>query len=1048
MWFTRVSINNPVFAAMMMLALLVLGTFSYQRLSVEQFPDVSFPVVVVSTAYPGASPESVEEDVTRPVEEAVNTISGIKTLSSRSYEGRSVVIVEFDLSVDPKVAAQDVREKIALVRPSFRDEVKEPRVSRFNPDDFPIVSVAVISAGRSLRDLSTLADQVVKKRLENVRGVGQAALVGAVNREIRVSLRLHDLEALQVGVDQVIAALRSENQEAPAGSLTTSAEDRVVQIRGRLGDLKDFNRLIVARRGGQPVLLSQVADISDAQAEEESLALVNGVRALSIDIVKAQGENTIAVVDEVRRVVAELAKQLPADVKVDLVRDASIGIRNSIHDVSATLVEGAALTVLIVFLFLGSWRSTVITGLTLPIALIGSFFFIYAAGFTLNLLTLMALSLCVGLLIDDAIVVRENIVRHVGLGRSHHQAALEGTKEIGLAVLATTLSIVAVFLPVGFMGGIIGRFFHQFGVTVVAAVLISMFVSFTLDPMLSSIWRDPQAEGHFGRGPLGRTLAAFHRMMEGLAARYRRLLAWSLSRRKTVLAIATASLVGAFALVPLLGSEFVPEPDLNELQVQFLTPVGSSLALTGAKARQAEAALREFSEVKYTYATVNTGIVQGKNAVNVFVQLTPRRSRARSQQALTKPMRERLARIAGIQVTQIGAFKSVSSGKPLQVSLLGADRQVLDGLAAKVMAIMADIPGAVDIETSSKAAKPQLAIALKRELASDLGMGLGRVAASVRPLVAGEVVGSWRAPDDQFYDIRVQLPAAARESAADLKRIYLTSSQTDANGAPRMVALREIADFVPGVGATQINRKEQLREVLVTGNADGRPAGDISRIIRSRLDTLEFPPGYRFTMGGSSKDIQESMQYASAALMLAVVFIYLILASQFGSFLQPVAIMASLPLSLVGVLLALIAFGSTLNIFSIIGFIMLMGLVTKNAILLVDFVNHGRRQGMARSAAVIEAGGVRLRPILMTTLAMIFGMLPLALGLGDGGEQRAPMGQAVIGGVMTSSLLTLIVVPVIYTYLDDFTDWLRRRFAAPVAVPLATPDQPLTKGRT
>ncbi|MGE5130663.1 MAG: efflux RND transporter permease subunit, partial [Sphingomonadaceae bacterium] len=998
MWFTRVSIANPVFATMMMAALLVLGAFSYSRLPVEQFPDVTFPVVVIETLYPGASPENVEEEVTRKIEESVNTISGIKTLSSRSYEGRSVVIVEFDLNVDPKLAAQDVREKIALIRSGFREEIKEPKVSRFNPDDFPIVSVAVISDKRSLRDLTTLADQVVKKRLENVAGVGQATLVGGLMREIRVALRIDDLEAQRIGADQVIQALRTENQELPAGTLVSPSQEKVVQIKARLDTAQDFRNLIVARRGGKPVTLGQLADVEDGQQDEETAALINGRRAISIDIVKAQGENTIAVVDGVRAAVRDMQRFLPSDVKVEIVRDASTGIRNSVADVKSTLIEGALLTIAIVFLFLASWRSTVITGLTLPIALIGTFLFIYAFGFTLNVLTLMALSLSVGLLIDDAIVVRENIVRHVALGADHHRAALEGTREIGLAVLATTFSIVAVFLPVGFMGGIIGRFFHQFGLTVVAAVLISMFVSFTLDPMLSSIWHDPQAEGRYGSGPLGRLLAWFHRLMDRLSEGYRRLLGWSLAHRKTVLAIAAASFLAAFPLMKLVGTEFVPEPDLSELQVQFKTPVGSSLELTQAKAQQVESALREFPEVRYTYTTINTGVVQGKNRVNVFVQLVPRHERKRSQEALTRPMRERLARIAGIELTQIGAYKSVSSGKPLQVSILGQDKAVIASLGRQVMQAMRAVPGAVDVESSDEAPKPEIAVEVKRELASDLGVGVGQVASTLRPLLAGQAVGNWRAPDDQYYDVQVRLGRGERAQVADLARVPLASGRLDADGNPKMVTLREIASVRESAGAQQINRKEQLREVLVTGNVFNRPAGDVAKDLKARIERIPLPPGYRFSMGGSSKDIQESMFYASQALALAVIFIYLILASQFASFIQPVAIMVSLPLSLIGVVLALIVARSTLNIFSIIGFIMLMGLVTKNAILLVDFVNQGRREGLARAEAVVRAGAVRLRPILMTTLAMIFGMIPLALGLGEGGEQRAPMGQAVIGG--------------------------------------------------
>ena len=1026
MWFTRVSIANPVFATMMMAALLVLGLFSYSRLPVEQFPDITFPVVVVQTDYPGASPENVEEEVTRRVEEAVNTISGIKTLSSRSYEGLSVVIIEFDLSVDPKLAAQDVREKIALIRSTFRDEIKEPRVSRFNPDDFPIVSVAVQAEGRSLRELTTLADQVIKKRLENVGGVGQATLVGGVKREIKVFLNLEAMEAQKIGADQVIRALQTENQEVPAGTIVAPGQEKIVQLRARLSGPQDFRNLIVARRGGKPVLLGSIAEIEDGQQEEENAALVNGQRAIAIDIIKAQGENTIAVVDGVRRVVGELKGFLPADVKLEIVRDASVGIRNSVADVKRTLWEGGLLTIGIVFLFLASWRSTVITGLTLPIALIGTFLFIYAFGFTLNVLTLMALSLSVGLLIDDAIVVRENIVRHVALGSDHHTAALEGTREIGLAVLATTFSIVAVFLPVGFMGGIIGRFFHQFGLTVVAAVLISMFVSFTLDPMLSSIWRDPEAEGKFGKGPLGRLLAWFHGFMERISAGYERALAWSLAHRKTVVALAVASFLASFPLLKLVGSEFVPEPDLSELQVQFKTPVGASLELTQAKARQAEAALREFPEVKYTYATINTGFVQGKNRVNIFVQLVPRKERRISQGELTRPMRERLARIAGIELQQIGAFKSVSSGKPLQVSILGPDRKVLAELSTRALAALREVPGAVDAESSDEAAKPQVAVELKRELASDLGIGVAQLASTVRPLLAGQAVGNWRGPDDQYYDVQVRLSRADRARTEDLERVPLASSQLDANGAPRMVALREIATIAAGTGAQQINRKEQLREVLLTANVYGRPAGDAAKDLKEKIDRIALPPGYRYTMGGSSKDIQESLSYAGQALLLAIIFIYLILASQFGSFIQPVAIMMSLPLARIGVVLALILARSTLNIFSIIGFIMLMGLVTKNAILLIDFVNQERAGGASRTQAVLAAGRIRLRPILMTTLAMIFGMIPLALGLGEGGEQRAPMGQAVIGGVMASGLLTLLVVPVVYTYLDDLAARVRR----------------------
>jgi HAE1 family hydrophobic/amphiphilic exporter-1 len=1027
MWFTRISIANPVLAAVMMLVLVVLGVTAYKRLPIEQFPDVSFPVVVVQTAYPGASPEAVEDEVTRRVEESVNSVAGIKTLSSRSYEGVSLVIVEFELTVDAQTAAQEVREKVAAVRAQLRDEVEDPVVSRFNPDDLPVISVALRSRSASLRDLTTFADQRVKRRLETVRGVGKVSLVGGTERQVNVDLSLPELIARRISPQAVVAAISGENQDLPVGGLESQAAERVVQLKGRFERTEDLGRLIVERRGGKPVLLSELATVQDGEKVKESGALVDGAAAVALDVVKARGENTIAVVEEVKRALEELRPQLPPGVSIEVVRDGSISIRNSVRDVQSTLLEGGLLTILIVFLFLASWRSTVITGLTLPISLIGAFAFIYFFGFSLNTLTLMALSLCVGLLIDDAIVVRENIVRHTAMGKDHRSAALEGTREIGLAVLATTLSIVAVFLPVGFMGGIIGRFFHQFGLTVVAAILISMFVSFTLDPMLSAIWRDPQAEGRFGGGPIGRMLAWFARLTGWLSERYGRLLHWALLHRKSVIAIALASFFGSFPLIALVGTEFVTEPDLNELQLRFTTPVGSSLELTEAKVRQVDAALREYPQVRYTYATVNTGQQLGKNSVNMFVQLTPKEQRALSHAQLARGMRGRLARIPGVEVQTLGAFSAFGTQKPIQVSVRGPVQAELDRIAGEVTGRMRQVRGLIDVESSSKASKPALDVRLRRELASEYGVGLSQVGAALRPLLAGQESGTWRGPDGEYYDIVVRLPEGQRANPADLQQVHVASARTDQNGAPVMVPLREVADLVPATIPEQINRKNQTREILLTANVVGRPPGDAGTELQSSLRQLQLPAGYQVVLEGATRDMQESAAYAGQALILAVVFIYFVLAAQFGSFVQPISIMASLPLALIGVVLALLTFGSTLNIFSIIGFVMLMGLVTKNAILLVDFVNRARAEGTPRVEAVLLAGRIRLRPILMTTLAMVFGMMPLALGLGASGEQRAPMGQAVIGGVLASSLLTLVVVPVLYTYIDDALTWAKRQ---------------------
>ncbi|TAK90605.1 MAG: efflux RND transporter permease subunit [Burkholderiaceae bacterium] len=1029
MWLTRISIHNPVLATMMMVALLVLGLFSYQRMAVDQFPDVTFPVVVVSTAYPGASPENVESDVTRKVEEAVNSINGIKNLYSRSYEGKSVVIIEFELTIDPVSAAADVREKVAAIRPLFRTEVKDPQVTRFDPADQPIISLSVSSPTRDLRTVTTITDQLIKKRLENVRGVGSVTMVGGVKREIQILLKPEAMEALAVGVNQIMDALRSENQELPAGNLRSLQGEQVVQIEGRLKTPDDFRNIIVARRNGNPITLKQVADVRDGEEEIDSLALLNNQRTLALDIRKAQGENTIEVVDHVKETIqnlqAELTRANLGDIKIDVVRDASLPIRTSVKGVKHTLLEGAALTVLIVFLFLNSWRSTVITGLTLPIAIIGTFLVMYMFGFTINMLTLMALSLCVGLLIDDAIVVRENIVRHNLMGKDHHAAALDGTQEIGLAVLATTFSIVAVFLPVGFMGGIIGRFFHQFGITVTAAVLISMFVSFTLDPMLSSVWHDPAIHGQAPKGFIGKLLARFQMFVHWLSDTYQWLLAWALKHRGKTLLFAALTFFGSFALVPFLGSEFVPQPDLSEAIVSFYTPVGSSLELTEAKAKQVDQVLHEFPEVRYTYTTINTADT-GKNYAYVYVKLVDRKQRTRSQAALTQPLRERLQQIAGITVTHVGVLNAFSP-KPLVISLQGPDQAHLDQYAAEAKERFAKIPGVVDLDTSSKAAKPIVALKLKRELASELGLGIGQVGQALRPLLAGDAVTTWRGPDDENYDVRVRLAPSDRNNLDDLARLTLASNQPGADGNPKMIPLRQIADLTPSLGANQINRRDLAREIQIDANTYGRASGEIGRDMRAALLEMDWKPGYRFVMGGSTKDMQESAGFALSALLLAIIFIYMILASQFYSFIQPLAIMSSLPLTLIGVFLALLIFGSTLNLFSIIGFVMLMGLVTKNAILLIDFTNQARARGVERSAALLEAAHVRLRPILMTTLAMVFGMMPLALGVAEGSEQRAPMGQAVIGGVITSSLLTLVVVPVVYTFLDDLAARLRRK---------------------
>ena len=1064
MWFTQVSLKNPVFATMVMLAIVVLGLFSYQRMQVDQFPNIDLPVVVITTEYPGASPEIVESEVTKKVEEGVNSIAGVSALTSRSYEGQSVVIIEFQLYVDGRKAAEDVREKIATLRPNFRDEVKEPRVLRFDPSSRAVWSVAVLpaaaktpagasvaAAGMSAVELTNWADQVLKKRLENVRGAGSVTLVGGTKREINIYLNPQAMESLGITADQVVNAVRNENQDLPVGAIRSMTQERVVKIDARMKRPENFGKIIVTRKnGGTAVTVDQVARIADGAQEIDSLALYNGQRTLLLSVQKAQDENTIDVVDGLNKAVADMKAILPAGVQLELVTDGSRSIRVGVENVRRTLIEGALLTVLIVFLFLNSWRSTVITGLTLPISIIGTFLFMNMFGFTINMITLMALSLCVGLLIDDAIVVRENIVRHVQMGKSHYQASLDGTQEIGLAVLATTFSIVAVFLPVGFMGGIIGKFFHEFGITIVAAVLISMFVSFTLDPMLSSIWHDPailrQAQDDREKTlydkTIGRVTGWFDEATESLTEGYQRILRWALVHRALTVVMAVVIFVTSIFMVPLLGTEFVPKADFSETSLNFYTPVGSSLEATEAKARQVEAIVREFPEVKYTLATLNTGNAQGKIYASIYIRLVDRKARTRSVDNLSGVLRERLRQVPGITVTHVGLLDSVGGNKQVEFSLQGTDLRELERLTRVVSDRIRSIPGLVDLDSSVKPDKPVIQIDVRRDAASDLGLSVSQIAASLRTLVAGQTVGNWRAPDDQTYDVNVRLAPDARNSPQDLERLPFMSSTVGSNtdGSTRIVRLNQVASVTEGTGPNQINRRDLAREVAINANVYNRSAGEVSSDIRTALDAMTFPPGYRYQFNGSTKNMAESFGYAISALVMAILFIYMILASQFKSFLQPMALMTSLPLTLIGVVLALLMFRSTLSMFSIIGVVMLMGLVTKNAILLVDFAIRMREEGMERSEALLVAARVRLRPILMTTLAMIFGMLPLAFALTEGSEQRAPMGQAVIGGVITSSLLTLVVVPVTYCFMDDLAQWFKRRFGARKPITASHPD--------
>ncbi len=1045
MWLTRVSINNPVFAAMIMLALMVIGLLATFRMKVEEFPNIEFPFVVVNTVYSGASPEVIETDITKKIEDQVNTIAGVKEVTSVTQQGLSQVIVQFDLNIPSDVAAQNVRDKLALVTPTFRDEVTTPIVAQYNPADAPVVSVTFRSDKMSLRELSTYLDNTVKKQLQTVTGVGRVDILGGRQRQIRVLLNPTQMNAYKVSVNQISNALRSENVELPVGTINNQNQEMVIQVNGLVKTPNEFNQIIVAQNRSStgaivPVYLSQVAQVVDGQAEAESASLQNGQPAVAMDIIKMSDANVIDVVDKTQQRLAEIQATLPPGVTMTVVADSSKSIRGSLNNVVRTLIEGAILAVFIVWLFLGSWRSTIITGLTLPISLLGTLAAIWTFGFSINMMTLLALALCIGLLIDDAIVVRENIVRHVGMGKHHRQAALDGTQEIGLAVLATTLVIVAVFLPVAFMGGIIGRFFYQFGVTVSTAVLLSLFVSFTLDPMLSSIWPDPDAVHQhdrlnvrvsFRKRPIAWLLAGFQRLLDRLTNLYSHILAWNLRHRLITMLIAIGSLVAAFFAVGLVGKEFVPQADMNEIKVKFETPVNANLDYTQQKAAQINAVLQSFPEVTNTYATVNAMSYSGNNRVQVNVSLVPKDERTRGLDALNRAMREQLQQVGGIKVTSVAAAAMAVSGglKPIMISIKGNDLTELQRLSNEFMQKLSNVNGLVDLESTLKQPKSMVNVTINREAANDAGLSIGQIGQALRPLLAGDNVSTFKDDNGNNIDVNVRLNDDNRQTISQLQSMYLSSSRMDSNGQPILIPLSQVANFSETLGAPQINRRSLFREVVVQANTDGRPAGDIGADITNIQNEMKLPPGYSFAVQGSNKDMAESIGYATTALGLAIVFIYMLLGSQFNSFLYPVAIMASLPLSLIGVFFALFLFGSSLNMFSIIGIIMLMGLVCKNAILLIDFIKESLSNGLSRTESIMLAGQTRLRPILMTTAAMVMGMVPLALGIGEGSEQQAPMAHAIIGGVITSTLLTLIVVPVIYTYLDDGKQRFFRLFA-------------------
>jgi len=1009
-----VSIRRPVFAVMMTMALIILGVVSYFALSVDLFPNIDFPFVVVTVTYPGAGAEAVESDVTKKIEDAVNPIAGVKHIQSISQEGYSQTLIEFTLETDPLDAAAEVRDRVTAARGELPEDIEAPIILRYDPSQQPIISLAV-SGPQPKRDLTDFADDIIKKRLESLPGVGSATLVGPAEREIQVRLDPKRLEAFDLSALQVARAIGDANIELPAGRLVQGNRELVLRTMGRVSRVNQLKDVVVLTPHGRLLRLGEIADVIDTEAEPRSASRLNGLPAVGIDIARQSGANTVEVAGRVKAELDKIRRDLPPGMNITIARDDSVYIRNAVEDVLVNIAYGGALAVLVIFLFLANMRSTIISAIAIPTSMIATFTLMRAMGFTLNMITLLGLSLAVGLLIDDAIVVIENIYRHLEMGKKPVQAARDATSEIGLAVTATTFSIIVVFLPVAFMSGIIGRFFFSFGITVAFAVAVSLFVAFTLTPMLSSRFLVPEAELEKTR--LHHALARWDRMFRYIEKQwYRPALKWCLSHRFLTSLFAGAAFVLSLMLVPLIGSEFIPETDRNMFFVTFEGLPGESLETTIHQIEPVEKMLLNRPEVTNVLVTIGSG-TNPVSAGNISARLVDRSDRELHVDSLIKIIRQDLRQFPGYIFT-VESGESEGGGRPIELSLRGPDLIQLEKYADIVAAKTRAVPGVADLKTSVEAGKPEMQVHLRRDLAADLGVTPAAVAQTLRLYVDGQVVTRFKEGDEE-YDVRVQVAEDVRHDPSVVGRLIVPSTKEITGRDRYAVPLAQIADVARTTGPTQVNRYDRIREIRLSGNVVDRPAGDVRADIMTAVDSLDLLPGYTIGAVGEAEIQAESFSSILVALVLAVLFIYLILASQYNSFMDPLSIMAALPLAIIGAMVSLWFFGSAFSIMSLIGIVLLMGLVTKNGILLIDFTKQRREQGMSRDEALLEAGPIRFRPIIMTSLSTIFGALPLALALGAGAEMRAPIARAVIGGMVSSTILTLLVVPVVYSYFDD-----------------------------
>jgi len=1016
MWLADTSVKRPVFATMFILSFVVFGLVSYPDIGVDLFPKVDFPVVNITTRLRGASPEIMDITITDLIEQAVNTINGVKSITSSSSEGNSRVTVEFVLERDIDLAVQDVREKISAIRSRLPDGIDEPIIEKVDPDSAPVLWLA-LTGTRSIRDLSTYADEVLKEQLQRISGVGAVELRGMRRREIRIWLDGPKMQAFQISPSDVIQALQRGNVELPGGRIEGPTKEYIVKIKGELPNVENFGDLIVAYDRGVPVRIKDIGRVEDGMEQRRSIARFNGIPAVGLSIQKQSGTNTVEVVNRVKKELTNIEKTLPPGMKLTISFDQSSFILRSVHEVQFHLIIGSFFAVLAVLLFLGDLRTTLISAVALPVSIIATFALIRAFGFTFNNMTMLALSLSVGILIDDAIIVIENIHRHLEEGMEAKEAACFATQEIGLAVMATTFAIVAIFLPVAFMKGLIGRFFLQFALTVCFAVIVSLLVSFTLTPMMASLFLNKVQQK--------RSLSWFDRSYQSLENLYRTVLTYALHHRFFVITLSLAIFATSLYLTKFLGKEFIPPEDQGRFLIRLEAPIDYSIDQVDALFRRAEEIVLKRPEAQTVFYSQGGGATGVINRAFLMVTLVPKKERAKSQEVIKAEIRRQLRSIPGLKASaeDVSMIGRGQRQVPIQYSIRGRDLMGLRMYAAEIAQELSKLPGVVDVDTSLEMGRPELQVYVNRDRAADLGVDVKTIADAINLLVSGEVDVTQFKDESRGkrYDVRLRLNPEDRSSAQDIGRIYVRAK----DGRP--VQLASVVTLKEGGGPSVINRVDRQRAITIFANLENKPLGQAIEELNA-LSARILPPDYLPKYQGAADLMGESFQYLLFALLLGVVLAYMILAAQFESFIHPVTVLLAMPFSFIGAFGALLLFGKTLNIYSMIGLILLMGLVKKNSILLVDYTNILRERGIERKEALLKAGPRRLRPILMTTLAMIFGMAPVAFGVGEGAETRSPMGIAVIGGLTTSLLLTLIVVPTAYDLIDEGITSLKAAF--------------------